>query len=324
MNVFVTGGSGYVGRNLIRALVARGDAVRALARSDASVKAVEALGAVAVGGDLLDEAALGAGLAGCDWLVHAAADTGQTSGNAAQERINVDGTRLLFRLARDRGVRRAVHVSTEAVLADGAPLVRVDETTRFPEKFAGGYSRSKALAEQAALDGNGGGLDVMVVRPRMVWGRDDTTLMPAFIKAAESGQLAWIDGGRFLTSTTHVDNLVHALVLALEKGRAGRVYFVSDGDPVPFRDFVTELLSTQNVKAPSREVPRWLAKGLTSVSRLVETVSGGRRLGPLPLQTFALMAHEVTVNDARAREELGYAPVMPRTKGLEALKQPRR
>ena len=71
-------------------------------------------------------------------------------------------------------------------------------------------------------------------------------------------------------------------------------------------------------------LPRWLAKGLTSVSRLVETVSGGRRLGPLPLQTFALMAHEVTVNDARAREELGYAPVMPRTKGLEALKQPRR
>lgn len=320
MNVFVTGGSGYVGRNLIRGLVSRGHQVRALARSDASVKTVEGLGAVAVRGDLLDEKALGAGLRGCEWLVHAAADTGQTSGNVAQERINIDGTRLIFRLARAQGVRRGVHVSTEAVLADGGPLVRVDETRQFPEKFAGGYSRSKALAEQAALDGNGGGLDVMVVRPRMVWGRDDTTLMPAFIKAAQSGQLAWIDGGRFLTSTTHVDNLVHALVLALEKGRAGRVYFVSDGDPVPFRDFVTELLATQNVKAPSREVPRWLAKGLTSVSGLVETVSRGKNPGPLPLQTFALMAHEVTVNDARAREELGYVPVMARAAGLDALK----
>lgn len=320
MNVFVTGGSGYVGRNLIRGLVSRGHQVRALARSDASVKTVEGLGAVAVRGDLLDEKALGAGLRGCEWLVHAAADTGQTSGNAAQERINIDGTRLLFRLARAQGVRRGVHVSTEAVLADGRPLVRVDETRQFPEKFAGGYSRSKALAEQAALDGNGGGLDVMVVRPRMVWGRDDTTLMPAFIKAAQSGQLAWIDGGRFLTSTTHVDNLVHALVLALEKGRAGRVYFVSDGEPVPFRDFVTELLATQNVKAPRREVPRWLAKGLTSVSGLVETVSRGKNAGPLPLQTFALMAHEVTVNDARAREELGYVPVMARAAGLDALK----
>ncbi|MBM4781361.1 MAG: NAD-dependent epimerase/dehydratase family protein [Archangiaceae bacterium] len=323
MNVFVTGGSGYVGRNLIRGLVSRGHQVRALARSDASVKTVEALGATAVRGDLLDEKALAAGLAGCQWLVHAAADTGQTSGNAAQERINIDGTRLLFRLARDQGVKRGVHVSTEAVLADGGPLVQVDETRHFPAKFAGGYSRSKALAEQAALDGNGGGLDVMVVRPRMVWGRDDTTLMPAFIKAAQSGQLAWIDGGRFLTSTTHVDNLVHALVLALEKGRAGRVYFVSDGDPVPFRDFVTELLETQHVKAPTREVPRWLAKGLTSVSSLVETVSGGKNPGPLPLQTFALMAHEVTVNDARAREELGYAPVMARATGLDELKKAR-
>lgn len=323
MNVFVTGGSGYVGRNLIRGLIARGHRVLALARSDASVKVVEALGARAVRGDLLDEKALGAGLAGCEWLVHAAADTGQTSGNAEQERINIDGTRLLFGLARAQGVRRAVHISTEAVLADGGPLVQVDETRQFPAKFAGGYSRSKALAEQAALDGNGGGLDVMVVRPRMVWGRDDTTLMPAFIKAARSGQLAWIDGGRFLTSTTHVDNLVHALVLALEKGRAGRVYFVSDGDPVPFRDFVTELLETQQVKAPTRVVPRWLAKGLTSVSSVVETVSGGKNAGPLPLQTFALMAHEVTVNDTRAREELGYVPVMARAKGLEELKKPR-
>ncbi len=109
-------------------------------------------------------------------------------------------------------------------------------------------------------------------------------------------------------------------MLALEKGRAGRVYFVSDGDPVPFRDFVTELLATQNVKAPSLEVPRWLAKGLTSVSGLVETVSRGKNPGPLPLQTFALMAHEVTVNDARAREELGYVPVMARAAGLDALK----
>lgn len=319
MRVFVTGGSGFVGRNLIRALVAQGHEVRALARSDGSVKVVESLGAAAVGGDLLDEAALREGLAGSQALVHAAADTGQSGGNAEQERTNVEGTRRVFRLARETRIGRAVHVSTEAVLADGKPLVNVDERQPFPAKFAGGYSRSKARAEQAALEFNGDGLEVIVLRPRMVWGRDDTTVTPQLIKAAQSGQLAWIGGGHFLTSTTHIDNLVRAIVLALEKGRAGQVYFVSDGAPVPFREFVTALLRTQGVEAPSREVPRWLARGLVAVSSAVEAVTGGRSAGPLPLQTYALVAHEVTVNDARARAELSYAPVVTREQGLAML-----
>jgi nucleoside-diphosphate-sugar epimerase len=119
MLIFVTGGSGFVGRNLIRSLIARGHSVRALARSEVSRQMVSSLGAVPIAGDLVNTAALHDGLRGCDALVHAAADVSQTRTSKAQERTNVTGTSLVFRTARAQGVSRGIHISTEAVLADG-------------------------------------------------------------------------------------------------------------------------------------------------------------------------------------------------------------
>ncbi len=69
----------------------------------------------------------------------------------------------------------------------------------------------------------------MAVRPRFVWGRDDTTALPALVEAARSGQTAWIEGGDYLTSTTHIDNLCHGVDLALRLGQGGEVYFLADG-----------------------------------------------------------------------------------------------
>jgi nucleoside-diphosphate-sugar epimerase len=319
MHLFVTGGSGFVGRNLIGTLVAQGHSIRALARSASSQEVVERLGAVPVLGDLASDTALSQGMQGCDAVVHAAADVSQTQGSSRQEQTNVEGTKRVFRIARERGLSRGVHISTEAVLADGNPLVQVDERRPLPAAFAGGYSRSKALAEAAALDEQRDGFGVTVLRPRMVWGRDDSTLLPALVKAARSGQLVWIDGGRALTSTTHIDNLVEAIGLALEPHRPGGIYFITDGPPVVFRDFVSELLKTQGVVAPTRSMPRWFARALTALSRAIEWTTFGRWEGPLPFQTFALIGHEMTFDDALARKALDYRPRITREQGLAQL-----
>ena len=84
-----------------------------------------------------------------------------------------------------------------------------------------------------------------MVRPRLVWGPGDTTVLPGLLEAVRSGQFAWIGGGRHSTSTTHVDNVVEGLVLGAREGRHGEAYFVTDGEPLVFRDFVTRLLATQ-------------------------------------------------------------------------------
>ncbi len=152
------------------------------------------------------------------------------------------------------------------------------------------------------------GFETVVVRPRFVWGTGDTTLLPSIVELVKSGRFAWIAGGRHLTSITHVDNTVEGLVLGAQRGRPGEVYFVTDGDPVVFREFVTQLLETQGVTAPSRSLPGPLAGALAGVGE------GAWRHLPLPgrppLTRFAywVSSQECTIRIDKARAELGYAP----------------
>ncbi|MFQ5513511.1 MAG: NAD-dependent epimerase/dehydratase family protein [Myxococcota bacterium] len=318
--VFVTGGSGYIGRNLLRKLQEEGHAVRALARSARSAEVVSSLGAEPILGDLFDLEALRKGLAGAGSLIHAAADTDHGLGSTAQARANLDGTRNVYAEAKRARVRRALHLSTEAVLLTGRPLVSADETTPIPVRPAGGYSRTKAEAERIALQHADDSLEVVVVRPRFVWGRDDTTVLPQLIDAARSGKLAWIGGGHYRVSTTHIANAIHGMMLALDRGCPGQVYFITDGETVEFRAFITELLATQGVEAPSREVPRWLVVPVVRIGDGLARITGGVLHGPMSWQEYAVLGVEVTLDIDKARRDLGYTPVISREEGLAELR----
>lgn len=313
--IFLTGGSGYVGRNLIRHFVAQGVAVVALVRSPASAALVTELGATPVMG-ALPHAELVPAMAGCDALIHAAADTDHGFGSAAQLQVNEAGTRAVFAAAAAAGIRTALHLSTESVLADGRPLINVNETHPLPAKPAGAYSSSKAVAERIALSASSDQMRVVVIRPRAVWGRDDTTALPQLLAAVNSGQLAWISGGTYLTSTTHIANLCHGIELALTKGRGGEVYFIADADPLPFRDFVTGLLTSQGLTAPDKTVPRGPLRVIAGIGEMLHRLSGGRIKGPLTRQAFATSAVEITLDTSKAQRELGYHPVITRDDGL--------
>ena len=317
--VFVTGGSGYIGRNILRALAESGHRVRALARSATSADAVANLGAEPVLGDLSDIEALRKGMSGVGYLVHAAADTDHGLASSAQEDANLQGSRNVYAEAKRAGVHRALHLSTEAVLLSGQPLTNADETTPIPDSPAGGYSKTKALAERIALEHSSDSLEVVVLRPRFVWGRDDTTALPQLIDAARSGKLSGIGGGHYRMSTTHIANAVHGILLALERGRAGEVYFVTDGEPVEFRAFITELLATQGVEVPSREIPRWLVVAAIRIGDSLARMTGGAIRGPMSWQEYAVLGVEVTLNIEKARRELGYSPVISREEGLAEL-----
>jgi nucleoside-diphosphate-sugar epimerase len=316
---FVTGGSGFIGGALVRRLVADGWDVHALVRSEAAAQKVLALGATPIAGDLADVPSMAVGAQYCEVAFHSAAHLGDWGSREEFERGNVQGTANALAAARQAGLRRFVHVGTEAVLLAGRPLIEVDE--RAPLRFDSSalYSSTKARAEEAVIEANHSGLETVVVRPRFVWGRGDTHLLPALVDAVGSGRFAWIGGGRHRTSTTHVDNVVEGLMLASEHGAAGGVYFVTDGEPVVFRDFITRLLATQGIDAPARSVPRPVARAVAATS---ETAW---RLLPLPgrppLTRLAVWATglETTIDITRAREELGYAPVTTIDQGLAEL-----
>jgi nucleoside-diphosphate-sugar epimerase len=317
---FVTGGSGFIGGRLIERLVANGIRVRALARSDRSVAAVEALGAEAVRGDLSDVDAITAGAQGTDTAYHLAANTEIWGPWKDFVRDNVTGTQNALAGTRAAGVSRFVHCGTEAALIAGEPLRSVDETAPLRPDSKAPYAATKARAEQAVRDANGNGFETVVIRPRFVWGAGDTTLLPSMIEMVKSGRFAWIGGGTQLTDVTHVDNVIEGLQLGAREGRGGEAYFVTDGEPVVFRDFVSALLDTQGVKAPGRSIPTWVAGPVAAACE------GLWRTAPLPgappLTRFAywISSQECTIDIAKARRELGYRPVKVRAEGLAELR----
>jgi nucleoside-diphosphate-sugar epimerase len=313
---FVTGGSGFVGKRLIAALAERGVAVRALARSEASAITVRTAGAEPVRGDLADQAAMQEGMAGCEVVFHAAAHVEEHGKLADFLEVTVEGTKRVLAAARAAGVSRVVHVSTEAVLADGKPIVRADETRPRPAKPAGPYPISKGLAEDAVLAANSPELATVIVRPRFIWGAGDTNLLPKIVEAVKRGRFAWVGGGRYPTSTCHVANVVEGMLLAAERGKPGEIYFVTDGEPVDFRDFMTKVLATYGVDPGAREVPKWIA-------RAVASVTGWMKHPPVTKTAIALVGHEVTVVDGKARRELGYVGRMTRDAGLAEMQQAR-
>jgi nucleoside-diphosphate-sugar epimerase len=320
-SAFVTGGSGFIGGRLIDRLVRDGYTVRALARSDSAAAKVTERGAEPVRGDLDDRAAMRAGAQGCELAFHAAAKLGDWGSRAEFERSNVEGTGNALAACAEAGVRRFVHVGTEAALMAGQPLIDVDERAPLRPDSPAPYSATKAMAERLVLDANRDGtFETVVVRPRFVWGAGDTTLLPTMVAMVKAGRFAWIGGGRNRTSTTHVDNVVHGLVLGAERGRPGNAYFVTDGEPVQFREFVTELLATQHVTAPSRAVPIPVAHALAVGGEAAWRVLPLPGQPPLTRFAYWVTSQDCTIRIDKARTELGYEPVLSRAEGMAGLR----
>jgi nucleoside-diphosphate-sugar epimerase len=317
---FVTGGSGFVGGRLIERLVRDGWSVRALARSPRAADAVRTRGAEPVRGELGEQQTLAEGMDGADVCFHAAAKVEDFGRWREFVAANVEGTRSVLRACRAAGVGSMVHVSTEAVLMHGQPLVHADETYPLALRSKAPYSRSKAMAEQVVLEETGDGLEAIIVRPRFVWGRGDTTLLPVLVEGTRSGAFRWVGGGRHRTSTTHIENTVEGLLCAAEHGRGGRAYFVTDGGDVSFRDFVGDLIATQGVTPPTASVPAPVARALAATAETAWKLLPLR--GAPPLTRFAawVASLECTLDDTRARTELGYAPVVTREQGMRELR----
>jgi nucleoside-diphosphate-sugar epimerase len=316
VRIFVTGASGFIGGAIAREL-ARDHTVLAMSRSAASDALIEALSAEPVRCDL---ATLEPGAwPDCDAVVHCAAYVEPWGQREDYWRANVLGTDRVLAAAREAGARRFLHLSTEAVLWRGQHLRDVDETHPYPESTPYLYAETKAEAERRVIAASGPDFETIVLRPRFVWGPGDRTLVPEVEKMVGQGAFVWLDGGRARTSTTHVANLVHAAKLALERGRGGEIYFVTDGCVNDFKSFLTRLLAAHGVVLPDRSLPSFLARpAAAAVEGLWRTL---RLRGQPPLVRHAvdLLCCDCTLRDDKARKELGYAPVMSVARGLEEL-----
>lgn len=319
MKIFVTGGSGFVGGAAIRHLAKQHD-VFAMARSDESARKVQAHGAHAVRCDL--DTVESEHLAGCHAVLHAAAKAEAWGPWSDFERVNVEGTRNVLRAAKGAGVSRFIHISTEAALFRGQAMRDIDEGHPLAPDSPFPYSATKARAELAVRESNdpAGGFTTRVLRPRMVWGPGDETVLPEVARMVESGRFAWIDGGRSRTSSCHIDNLVHAIELSLEHGRDGEAYFITDGEEHTLRELLTAYLGTAGVQMPGKSLPGWLIRGVARGLEPIWRVFRIETRPPITRFEACILSVDCTLKIDKARRQLGYAPVVTVEEGLAALR----
>jgi nucleoside-diphosphate-sugar epimerase len=321
VHTFITGGSGMLGRRLIHELVASGRVVRALARSDTAGQTVQAAGAEPVPGDLKNLAAVREGVRGCAEVIHCAARSEQGGPTSNYIPDNVTATTNLLTIAQDSGVSRFVHVGAAMCLLGGRPILHADETWPLHQPRYSGYASTKTQADHAVRAANTPEFTTIVIRPGWIWGTPDDPQLTNTAQAVNAGHLRLIDHGRHLIVTSHIDNIVQALTLALTHGRGGSAYYAFDNDLITLHDFLAGLLQSQELTLPDASIPAPVAQALALLIDLAW--KGTRRPGPPPLSRLlvTLNSGPFIVADQRARTELGYHPRINHTQGFNELKR---
>jgi dihydroflavonol-4-reductase len=308
VKVFVTGGTGFIGGALVRQLRARGDEVVALVRTPAKGAALEGLGCTLVAGDLNDERAIRAGMAGCDAAIHAAAvyEVGiPASARQSMQEANVGGTERVLGAALEAGVGKVVYVSTVGAFGNTHGRV-VDESYENPaDDFTSEYEKTKWEAHQVAKRLIGEGLPCVIVQPGGVYGPGDTSSIGVLLDQFLEGKMPLIPFPELGMCLTHVEDIAGGILLALDKGKVGEAYVLS-GPVTTVREAIGVVAAETGKKAPKHAMPTGLMKALTPIGPLVGKVMGQ----PPNLRELISSADGVTfwASHDKATRELGYEP----------------
>ncbi len=312
--VVVTGGTGFLGRALVRGLLSRGFPVRAVGRDVQMCAHLESLGASVVRADLRDAAAVAAACEDADAVVHAGALSAPFGRRSDFYTINVVGTRNVVAACTSRRIARLVHISSPSVVFDGGDQTHARENVPYPARYSSHYAWSKRLAEECVREA---ALDTVILRPKAIFGEGDAALLPRLVRAARTGRLPQIGDGRNRVDLTYVEKVVHAICLALHAPKAvGGIYTITNGEHVELWPLIRRVLCRCGVDTHLRTMP--LAAALL-IARVLEShahIGGGEPL--LTRYTVAVLARNQTYDITAAQRDLGYAPVVNFEQGLEA------
>jgi sterol-4alpha-carboxylate 3-dehydrogenase (decarboxylating) len=310
----VTGGGGFLGRYVVRALLARGDRVITLDRPGVSVEGE------LVAGDIRDADTVARAARGCDVVFHLASVVDVRRDNRSMlHEINVGGTERVIDACRREKVPRLVYCSSASVVYDGRDIENGDESMPYGRSGVAPYADTKRIAEERVLEANGkDGLLTCSIRPHLVFGPGDTRMLPEILRHA-SGRLPLIIGDPDkLSDFTYVENASDALLLAadhLNEGAAiaGRAYFVSNGEPRSYWGFINDILARAGRPALRRRVPgsiAWAAAWINEKTFAPRTGSSFTTFTVSYLSTHHYFSH------ARATRDFGYRPRISLDEGI--------
>ncbi|WP_420596241.1 NAD-dependent epimerase/dehydratase family protein [Deinococcus sp.] len=312
MRILVTGATGFLGGAAARTLAKAGHDVIGTGRNAALGAALECGGVTFKPADL--RGGPGELLNGVDAVLHCAARSTLWGQWADFYADNVDVSARLAHACAQRGVR-LVQVSTPSVYNATGLTRQVPETTPIGPHFDSLYARSKYLAE---LEVQGVMPSAAILRPRGIYGPGDTALMPRLARALHGGRLPRLTQNEVHTELTHVDNVVHAAILALQRPAAG-VFNITDGVSIPIWATLDRLADALKVPRPTRYVPAKVAENFAALLEAVYRLRPDAPEPPITASGLRLLTRPMTLDLSRARERLGYAPRVHPRDGLSAV-----
>jgi 3beta-hydroxy-delta5-steroid dehydrogenase/steroid delta-isomerase len=318
--VLVTGGSGFVGANLVTDLLDRGLEVRSFDRAPSPLPAHPRLEVVE--GDICDTDTVAAVVDGVDTVFHTAAIIDLMGGASVTEEyrrrsfaVNVEGTKNLVHAAQAAGVKRFVYTASNSVVMGGKAISNGDETLPYTKRFNDLYTETKVVAERFVLSQNGvGGMLTCSIRPSGIWGRGDQTMFRKVFESVLAGHVKVLIGSkRAKLDNSYVHNLTHGFILAAQHlvpgGTApGQAYFINDGEPINMFEFARPVVTACGERWPTLRVPGRLVWVAMTVWQWLHFRFGLPKplLEPLGVERLYLDNY---FSIAKAKRDLGYQPL---------------
>ncbi|MCB2183164.1 MAG: NAD-dependent epimerase/dehydratase family protein [Desulfobulbaceae bacterium] len=320
--VVVTGGGGFVGKAIVKLLLARGIETTVIGRN--TYPDVIRMGATVICGDIRNADFLSSAFREHDAVFHVAAKAGIWGSFKDYYSINVQGSENVLQACRDNGIRNLVYTSTPSVVFRNHDLEGVDESVPYAENFLCHYAKTKVIAEKKILSANSEGLLTTALRPHLVWGPGDTNLIPRLVERGKKRQLKIVGTAENIVDISYIDNVAMAHLLAAENlektaSAAGQAYFISQGEPVNLWNWINDLFSRLRLPLVSKRVGFQKAYVLGALIEKFYLLTRNQNEPPMTRFLAEQLAKSHWFSIDKARVDFGYVPQVSTAEGMERM-----
>jgi nucleoside-diphosphate-sugar epimerase len=325
MKALVTGGGGFLGSAIVKALLKRGNSVKTIQRGHYPF--LSELGVEAIQGDLSRADDINTAAKDCDIIFHVAAKAGVWGDYDDYYQANVIATENVIEACKHNNISYLVYTSTPSVVFDGTDEAGINETAPYAKTFFNAYQKTKAEAEQIVLKANSPELKTVALRPHLIWGPGDRHLAPRVIDRARAGKLRLVGNRDNKIDSCYIDNAVQAHLLAADclqsehSTCAGKVYFISNDEPITMPALINKILAAADLPPVTKTLNEHTAYYL---GVLFEKIYNVFNIKQEPLMTRFVARQLSTAHWfdlSAAKRDLGYHPSISIDEGMKRLQK---
>lgn len=322
MKALVTGGGGFLGSAIVKALLDRGDEIVTIQRGHYPL--LNKLGAEVIQGDLTKTDDINTAIKGCDVVFHVAAKAGVWGEYHEYYNSNVVSTKNVIKACKDNDVNNLVYTSTPSVVFDGSDEEGIDESAPYVEKYFNAYQKTKKEAEQLVLNANSTDLKTVSLRPHLIWGPGDPHLVPRIIERAKKGRLRIVGNKNKKVDSCYIENAVQAHLLAADcllsgSTCSGKTYFISNDEPISMSNLINKILHAAKLSEVSKTIPENIAY---IIGFFLEKIYNLFNIKNEPIMT-RFVARQLSTSHwfdlSAAKNDLGYQPIISTDQGMKLL-----